>query len=157
MHKTLDYWSRGMFNFNFPEKGLRLISPPHFLHDLPRKMLLMLYSTNRPNSIVWLPLPPKILGNILGNGDIAHYNCLLTRLWHHKIWNEPYLSNQTVLPHDQKSQDKNLNTQRMKKDFEVKSKALLIIFNRLSIAKNCLRPECTFKSTNFSLQLSTVS
>ena len=32
--------------------------------------------------------------------DIAQYmycNCLLTRLWRHKLWNKPYLSNQAVL------------------------------------------------------------
>ena len=37
--------------------------------------------------------------------DIAQYmycNCLLTRLWRHKLWNKPYLSNQAVLLHGKK-------------------------------------------------------
>ena len=35
-----------MFNFNFPEKGLALVSPPHFVDDFSRKMFVMLYSIN---------------------------------------------------------------------------------------------------------------
>ena len=31
--ETLDYWSRDMLNFNFSEKGLGLVSPPHFVYD----------------------------------------------------------------------------------------------------------------------------
>ena len=34
-----------MLNFNFPEKGLGLVSPPHFMYDFSR-MFLMLYSIN---------------------------------------------------------------------------------------------------------------
>ena len=30
-----------MLNFNFPEKGLGLVSPPDFVHDFSRKMFLM--------------------------------------------------------------------------------------------------------------------
>ena len=45
--KTLDYWSRDMFSFNFPEKGLGLASQPHFMHDFFKKtMFLMLHSIN---------------------------------------------------------------------------------------------------------------
>ena len=64
LYKTLDYWSRDMFNFNFSEKGLGLVSPPHFVYDFSRKMFLMLYSINWPNVIVWLPLLLRILGNM---------------------------------------------------------------------------------------------
>ena len=63
LHKTLDYWSRDMLNFNFPEKGMGLVFPPHFVDDFSRKMFL-LYSINWPNFIVWLPLVLKILGNM---------------------------------------------------------------------------------------------
>ena len=35
-----------MFNFNFSEKGLGLVSPPHFVHDFSRKIFLMLHSIN---------------------------------------------------------------------------------------------------------------
>ena len=34
-----------MLNFNFSEKGLVLVSPPHFMYDFSRKMFLMLNST----------------------------------------------------------------------------------------------------------------
>ena len=35
-----------MFNFNFLEKGLGIVSPPHFVFDFSRKMFLKLYSIN---------------------------------------------------------------------------------------------------------------
>ena len=46
LYKTLDYWSRDMLNFHFLEKGLGIVSPPHFVHDFSRRMFLMLYSLN---------------------------------------------------------------------------------------------------------------
>ena len=53
-----------MLNFKFLEKGLGMISPPHFVYDFSRKMFLMLYSINRPNFIVKLPLLLEILVNM---------------------------------------------------------------------------------------------
>ena len=49
----------------FPKKqrGLELVSLPHFLHDFWRKIFLLLYFINWPNSIVWLPLLREIVGN----------------------------------------------------------------------------------------------
>ena len=38
-----------MLNFSFLEKGLVLVSPPHFVDSFPRKMFFMLYSLNWPN------------------------------------------------------------------------------------------------------------
>ena len=35
-----------MFNFNFEEKGLGIVSTPHFDNKFSRKMVLMLYSIN---------------------------------------------------------------------------------------------------------------
>ena len=35
-----------MLNFDFLEKGLGIVSLPHFEKDISRKMVLMLYSTN---------------------------------------------------------------------------------------------------------------
>ena len=64
LYKTLDYWSTDILNSNFPEKGLGLVSPPHFVYGFSRKMFLMLYSINLPNFIVWLPLLLGILGNM---------------------------------------------------------------------------------------------
>ena len=33
LFKTLDYWSRDILNFNFSEKGLGVVSPPHFVYN----------------------------------------------------------------------------------------------------------------------------
>ena len=32
-----------MLNFDFLEKGLGIVSPPHVLYDISRKMFVMLY------------------------------------------------------------------------------------------------------------------
>ena len=53
-----------MPNFGFSEKGLEIVSPPHFVYDFSRKIFLMLYSINWPNFIVWLSLLLHILGNM---------------------------------------------------------------------------------------------
>ena len=41
-----------MLDFNFSEKGLRLVYPPQFDYDSLRKMFPMLHSINLPNFIV---------------------------------------------------------------------------------------------------------
>ena len=38
--------SRDMLNFDFSEKGLGLVSPPHFVYDFSRKMILTLHAIN---------------------------------------------------------------------------------------------------------------
>ena len=43
LYKTFIYSSRDVFDFNFPEKGLGLVSPPHLVYDFSRKMFLKLY------------------------------------------------------------------------------------------------------------------
>ena len=35
-----------MLNFDFKEKGLGIVSVPHFVYDFSRKISLVLYSTN---------------------------------------------------------------------------------------------------------------
>ena len=35
-----------MFNFDFLAKGLGIVSPPNFVYDFSRKIILMLYSNN---------------------------------------------------------------------------------------------------------------
>ena len=42
LYKTLDYSSRDVLNFNFSEKGLGLVSTPHFVYDFSKKMFLIL-------------------------------------------------------------------------------------------------------------------
>ena len=49
---------------NFLEKGLGMVSPPHFAYDFSRKMFLFLYSIFRPKLIVWLLLLREILDNM---------------------------------------------------------------------------------------------
>ena len=41
LYKILE--SSDMLNFRFSEKGLGLVSTPHFVYDLSRKMILMLH------------------------------------------------------------------------------------------------------------------
>ena len=50
--------------FWFSEKGLGIVSPPHFMYDVSRKMFLVLYFINWPNFSVWLPLLLEILCNM---------------------------------------------------------------------------------------------
>ena len=77
-YKTLNYWSRGVLNFDFLEKDLGKVSPPHFVYDFSKKMFLILYSVNWPNLISSLPF-------FLKHGQYGYCNYLLTRLWRHKI------------------------------------------------------------------------
>ena len=61
--KTLHYWSGDMLNFVFLKRGLRIVSPPHFVYDVSRKLFLKLNSINWPSFIAWLPLLLEILVN----------------------------------------------------------------------------------------------
>ena len=53
-----------MLNFDFLEKGLGIVSSPHFVNDFSRKMFFRLYSIDWPNVIVLLHLILEILGNM---------------------------------------------------------------------------------------------
>ena len=64
LYKILEYSFRDMLNFECSEKGLRLVSPPHFVYDFSRKIFLMFYVTNWPNFIVWLTILLKIMHNM---------------------------------------------------------------------------------------------
>ena len=74
LHKTLDYGSKDMLNFNFSEKGLGLFFAPHFLHDFSRKMFLMLYLLTDQISL------SDCLITSRDTGQYVHYNYLLTGL-----------------------------------------------------------------------------
>ena len=95
IYKTLEFWSRDMLNFDFLKRGLGIVSPPYFVNDFSRKMFFKLCSISRPNFIAWLPLLLEILVNM------CICDCLLSRLWRQRFWNQPYLSNQAVFLHDQ--------------------------------------------------------
>ena len=64
LYKLSDYWSRDMANFNFSEKGMGLVSPPHFVYDFSKKKILILNSINWPNFIFRLLLLLRILDNM---------------------------------------------------------------------------------------------
>ena len=53
-------------------------------------------------------------------GQYVYCNCLLTRMWRHKFWNQRYLSNEAVFSTWPKCQDKNLNILRTKRAFKMK-------------------------------------
>ena len=42
IYKTVNYCSRDLFNFDFLEKGLEIISPAQFAYGFSRKMFLIL-------------------------------------------------------------------------------------------------------------------
>ena len=64
LYETLDYWPRDMFNFDFLGRHAGIVSPPHFKNDFSRKMVLMLYSINWPNFVIWFPLFVEILAKM---------------------------------------------------------------------------------------------
>ena len=77
-----------MPNVDFLEKGLGIVSPPHFVYGFSRKMFLMLCYIDWSNLILSFPL--LIAFTLLIAFDIDQYvscNYLLLRLWRHKIWN----------------------------------------------------------------------
>ena len=82
--KTLDYWSRDMFSFNFSGKGLGLASQPHFMHDFSKKCFsCYILLTNQISFFDWkLSFSDWNSGNI---GQYVCYNCFFTRLWRHKF------------------------------------------------------------------------
>ena len=52
-----------MLNFDFLEKGLGIVSPPHFVYDF-LTTFLVLYSFDRLNFIFCFPVLLEILGNV---------------------------------------------------------------------------------------------
>ena len=104
------------------KRGMGLVFFPHFLHDFWRKIFFLLYS------VIW----PNLIWDI---EQCVYCNCLLTRLWRHKFWNQPYASDQTVHSTCPKCQDKNLNILKMKRASKMKQKAFTesnksIVFER---------------------------
>ena len=63
-----------MLKFNFPEKGLHLVSPPHFVYGFSRIMFLMIYSINWPNFHYLITFISRDIG------QYVYYECLLTKL-----------------------------------------------------------------------------
>ena len=99
-----------MPNFDCSEKGPGLVSTSHFVYDFSRKMFLI-GSIDRLNFTVCCFAAHAISTDCIYFlrywTMCAYCNCLLIRLWNHKIRNQPYLSYQAVLLFDRKS-SKNL-------------------------------------------------
>ena len=114
-----------MVNFDFLEKGLGIVSPPHLVCHFPKKMFLMLYFINWSNFIVWLLLLLEIFGNMcmvivcFPGCDVMNFEINLILLINILI----------IL--------------RKKRVLKVKLKAFFIILKVLSVAKNFLRPVST--------------
>ena len=60
LYQTIDLWSRDMFNFDFSEKVLGVVSPPQFEDDFSKKC-----------DLCYILLTDQILN----------------KLWRHKFWN----------------------------------------------------------------------
>ena len=88
-----------MLNFDFLEKDLGIVSPPHFVYHFPRKMFIILYSINWPNFIVSLPLLLEILSNIC-TAIVCFLGCAAMKF-------EINLSIQAVFLREQKCKTKN--------------------------------------------------
>ena len=72
--------------------GLGLVSPTHYIYMFSQEKC---FSCNVP-----------LFDQLSLSGQHVYYNCLLTKLWRHKIWYYTDLSNQTIFLHDQKSWQK---------------------------------------------------
>ena len=114
LSKTLEYWSRDMLNFNFSEKGLRLVSPQHLVYDFSRKMFLMVHSIYWPKFVVQLPLLLKILGNTCIT-IVCQPSCDVIKFEINLIFLIKLFCYLT-----EKSRQKKLNILRAKRAFEVK-------------------------------------
>ena len=114
-----------MLNFDFVEKALGIVSAPHLLYDSSRKMFLVLYSINRPNFIVWLPLILEILVNMC-IAIVCFPGCDVINIKINLIF---LIKLFFTWP---KSQDKNLNIFRMKRAFKMKWKVFFGIFHNFS-------------------------
>ena len=118
-----------MLKFHFLEKGLRIVSPLHFVYDF----VYDFFKKNlRPN--FWLPLLLEKLGNgciviICYSGcDVRNSEINFTFL----IKSFSFVT---------KNSRQTFNYLQNEKTFKVKQKAFFIIFKGISLTKNCLWPE----------------
>ena len=116
----------------FLERGLGIVSPPHFVYDFSRKIILMLYFIKLSNFLF----------------DCLHllFVSQVVTLSILKLFLSFWSSRFSAWP---KSQDKNIL--RAKRGFKVNQKAFFIIFKGLSVAKNCLRLESAFLKTFYCM------
>ena len=85
------------------KRSLKLVSQPHFLHIFLKKSISIMI-------FYWLTKFHCLVA--FTSWDIGQYmycNCLLTRLWRHKFWNQIYLSNKVTFSIWPKNSNKNSN------------------------------------------------
>ena len=81
---------------------------------LKKNISLVIMCIKWQSCIDWLPLRCEILIK-----QYVYCNYLLTRLWCHKFWSKPDLSNKAVFSTWSKFEDKNLNILVMKRAFKL--------------------------------------
>ena len=88
LYDTLNYWSRVMLNFYFLEKGLRIVSPPNFMFDFSRKIILLTVSKYFYYSFNWFWMSDRQLKwNWALPAYLQHCFCkYLNRLYHLKFF-----------------------------------------------------------------------
>ena len=118
-----------MLNFDFLEKDLRIVSPPHFVYDFSRKMFLILNPMNGPNFIVWFPFLFEVLDNMY-IAIVCFPGCDVMNF---EIKPFLYMTKKSI---------QKLKYLENEKSFYDKKKKF-ILFKELSVTKNCLRPEST--------------
>ena len=90
---TLDYWSGNMLNFDSLEKGLEIISPPHFVYDFLRKILSCYIQLTDQFSV-------SDCLYFLRYCAVCVLHLFVPLLWRHKFWKKN-LFNRAVFLHDQ--------------------------------------------------------
>ena len=122
-------WPLALFIFCFLKKkrSLKPVSLPHFLHNFWRRMFFTSYSINWQYSITWL----RLLLEILGNKCIVMIWCPVCEVINFEINLSSLIKPFSYMT--KKSEQKCKYPQNKKKFF--------IIFKRLSVVRNSLRPE----------------
>ena len=95
--------------FDFLLKGLGIVSAPYYVWFFRINFSHVIFNK-------MTKFQCRIAFTSWDIGQYVYCNCLLTRLWRHKLWNRLYLSNQAVFLR----QDKNVNILRTRRTFKIK-------------------------------------
>ena len=130
-----------MLNF---KKGLRLVSPSHiFFQEKCFSCYFLL--TDQIHCLIAFTSRDI--------GLYVFYNCFLTRLWRHKIWNKPYLFNQALLIHDQKVKPKTSISWKRKELLRWNKNHFSSLLKGFSCQKLSQTWDCAFNNTETERRL----